>query len=79
VRYTALDGGAVWRNLATTDALDYLKVLQQGQESGAFVMLKLEHEMPSEWAQFTSAITRSTAKDFMSEPTDRLVPILDEN
>jgi hypothetical protein len=73
VRYTALDGGAIWRKQATMGALDYLKVLQEGQESGAFLMLDLKHDMPSEWAQFTSAITRSTANDSTSKPTDKLV------
>jgi hypothetical protein len=43
VRYTTLDGGAVWRKQATIGALDYLKVLLEGQESGAFLMLDLKH------------------------------------
>ena len=77
LKYTALEGGAVWRKTATEAVIEHRKRLQERQEDGgAFLTLKVPNDFPEEWSRFLDTSSRtagiSAASLKLKQLSDRL-------
>ncbi|KAK3338689.1 hypothetical protein B0T25DRAFT_599373 [Lasiosphaeria hispida] len=64
VQYTALEGGAIWKNLASDAVRKFRSELKEdlGHE-GALLLVDLQADFPAEWHQFSAQINAARTEE----------------